>query len=111
MLFCLAYEKTQNHLLATTECPAMTKFILQNVVVLVQCLCFIENGERFSPKDVQLDEKSISELNHDLGFMGYGIDELMSKEKRRLPIFDWFETTFKVDIAGMYFPNVECYLN
>jgi hypothetical protein len=23
--------------------------------------------------------------------MGYGIDDFMSSEKRRLPIFDWFE--------------------
>jgi hypothetical protein len=46
-------------------------------------------------------------LNHDLGFTGYGVDDFMSKEKRRIPILVWFERTFKVDDAVMYFPNVE----
>ncbi len=49
MIFCLVYENAQNHLLATAECPATTHNILWNAVVLVQCLQFIENGERFSP--------------------------------------------------------------
>ncbi len=39
--------------------------------------------------------------------MGYGIDDFMSKEKRRLPIFDWFENTFEGNDSNMYFPNVE----
>ncbi len=91
MLFCLVYEKAQNSLLANTEFPAKTNKILWNVVVLVQSLWFIGNGERFSPNDARLDEKSISESNHDQGFMGYGVDDFMSNEKRRLPNFDWFE--------------------
>jgi hypothetical protein len=59
MPFCLFYENAQNHLLATAECPATTNNIFWNAVVLVQCLWFIENGERFSPKDTQLDEENI----------------------------------------------------
>ncbi len=31
----------------------------------------------------------------------------MLNEKRRLPIFDWFEMTFEEDNAGVYFPNVD----
>jgi hypothetical protein len=31
----------------------------------------------------------------------------MSNEKRRLPIFDWFERTFEEINAGMYFSNVD----
>jgi hypothetical protein len=58
----------------------MTNNILRNAVVLVQCLWFIENGERFSPKDARLYEVNISESNHNLGFMGYGIDNFMSKK-------------------------------
>ncbi len=57
------------------------KKILPNVVVLVQCLWFIENGERYSSDNVLTDEKNILEWNHDLGFTGYGIDDFMSKEK------------------------------
>jgi hypothetical protein len=34
-------------------------------------------------------------------------NDLMSKEKRRIPILVWFERTFKVDDACVYFPNVE----
>jgi hypothetical protein len=107
MLFCLVYEKAQNHLLATAKCLAATKNILQNVVVLDQYLWFIENRETISSKNIRLDEKNILESNHNLGFMGYGIDDFMSKEKRRLPIFDWFETTFMVDNTGVFFSNVD----
>jgi hypothetical protein len=64
MAFCLVYDKVQNYLLATTECPATIKKILWNVVLLVQFLWLIENGERFSPKDAQVDEKNILESNH-----------------------------------------------
>jgi hypothetical protein len=39
--------------------------------------------------------------------MGYGIDDFMSKRKSRLPIFDWFENTFKWKDSNEYFPNVE----
>jgi hypothetical protein len=59
----------------------MAKIILRNAVVLVQCLQFIENGERFSPNDVLTDEKNISGSNHNLGFMGYGVDDFILKEK------------------------------
>jgi hypothetical protein len=107
MSFYLVYENAQNHFLATAECPAMTKNILQNAVVLVQFLWFIENGERFSPNNVLTDEKNISGSNNDLGFTGCGVDDFMSKEKRRIPILVWFERTFKVDDAGVYFPNDE----
>jgi hypothetical protein len=79
MIFCLVDENAQNHLLTTAK-------VLQ--VVLVQCLWFIENGERFSPNNALTDEKNIIESNHNLGFMGYGIDDFMSKEKNRIPIFD-----------------------
>jgi hypothetical protein len=51
------------------------------VVVLVQCLWYIENRKRFSPNDSLTDEKNILESNHNLGFTGYGIDDFMSKEK------------------------------
>ncbi len=71
------------------------------MVVLVQCLQFIDNREQFSPKDAQLDEKSISDSNHNQGFMGYGVDDFISKEKRMLSIFNWFERTFEVDNAGV----------
>jgi hypothetical protein len=108
MIFCLVYEKVQNNLLlATAECPAMAKTIVWNAVVLVQCLRFIENGERFSPNNDLTDEKNISGLNHDLGFMGCAVDDFMSKEKRRLPIFDWFENTLKGKDSNKNFPNVE----
>jgi hypothetical protein len=82
MIFCLVYENVQNHPLTTADCPAMTNNILRNAVVLIQYLWFIENGERFSPKYAQLDEENISELNHDLGFAGYGVDDFMSNGKK-----------------------------
>ncbi len=85
----------------------MTENILWNAVVLVQRLWFIEKGERFSPNDVLTDEKNILESNHYLGFTGYGIDDFKKKEKRRLPIFNWFENTFKGKDSNVFFPNVD----
>jgi hypothetical protein len=85
MIFCLVYENAQNRLLATIECPATTNNIVQNAVVLVQCLWFIGNEVRFSPKDAQLYEENISGSNHDLDFMGYGVDDFISKEKECFP--------------------------
>jgi hypothetical protein len=46
--------------------------------------------------------------------MGYGIDDFTSKGKRRLPIFDWLENTFKGKDSSVYFPNIEilsCLMN
>jgi hypothetical protein len=57
------------------------KKILWNMGVLVQGLQFIENRERFSPKDAKLEEKSISGSNHNMGFTGYVVDDFISKEK------------------------------
>jgi hypothetical protein len=85
----------------------MAKKVLPNAVIFVQCLWFIENGERFSSNDDLTDEKIISELNHNLGFTGYGVDDFMQKKKRRVPILVWFERISRVDNADVYFPNVE----
>jgi hypothetical protein len=46
--------------------------------------------------------------------MGSGIDDFMSKENRKLPIFDWFENTFNGKDLNEYFPNVDilsCLMN
>jgi hypothetical protein len=52
MTFCSVYEEVQKSLLIDKiECDAVTNQILWNAVVLVQGLQFIENRERFSPKD------------------------------------------------------------
>jgi hypothetical protein len=82
MIFCLVYENVQIHLLATAECSVTTDNILWNAVILVQCLWFIENRERLSPKDARIYEENISESNHDLGFTSYGIDDFMSNKKK-----------------------------
>jgi hypothetical protein len=44
----------------------------------------LKTKERFSPKDAPLDEKSNSGSNHILGFMGYGVDDFISKENEGL---------------------------
>jgi hypothetical protein len=51
MTFCLVYEEVQTSLIEKIECDVVMNKILWNAVVLVQGLWFIENGERFSPKD------------------------------------------------------------
>ena len=64
------------------ECDAVTNQILRNAVVLVQGLWFIENGERFSPKDDRVLGNSNNESNHFLGFTGFGVDDFQSAERR-----------------------------
>ncbi len=71
MTFCLVYEEVQTSLINKFECDAVTNQILWNAVILVKGLRFIENGERFSPKDDRVTGNSISGLNHPLGFTGF----------------------------------------
>jgi hypothetical protein len=77
------------------------------VVVLVQGLQFIENGERFSSKDHRVKGNSVIGSNHSLGFTGFGVDDFMSDDKRVTSIFKWFEENCQTDEASMFFPNVE----
>ncbi len=70
MIFCSVYENAQHHLLATAKCPATTINILWNAVVLVQCLWFIENRERFIQKDAQLDEEKKIRIESQPGLCG-----------------------------------------
>jgi hypothetical protein len=82
MTFCLVYVEVQKSLIDKNECDAVTNQILWNVAVLVQGLRFIENGERFSPKDCRVEGKSVNGSNHSLGFTGFGVDDFMSDDKR-----------------------------
>ncbi len=51
MTFCSVYEEVQTSLINKIECDVVLNQIFWNAVVHVQGLQFIENGERFSPKD------------------------------------------------------------
>ncbi len=106
MSFCLVYEEVQEGLMDTNEVDAVENQILWNAVVLVQGLWFIENGERFSPKDDRVIGNSINGLNHLLGFTGFGVDDFQSDDKRKTSIFKWFEEKCLTDDANMFFPNV-----
>ncbi len=117
MTFCLIYEEVQKGLIDKIECDAVTNQILWNAVVLVQGLWFIENGERFSPKDDREAGNSNNGSNHILGFTGFGVDDFQSDDKRVTSIFKFLEQKCLTDDANMFFPNVgeisrlmnECY--
>jgi hypothetical protein len=87
------------------------------VVILVQGLRFIENGERFSPKNDIVTGNSNNGLNHILGFTGFGVDDFQSADNRVTSIFKWFQQKWLTEDANMFFPNVgeisqlmnECY--
>ncbi len=96
---CLVYEEVQDSLIDKIECDAVTNQILRNVVVLVQGLWFIENRERFSPKDDTVIGNSINGLNHLLGFTGFGVDDFQSDDKRVTSIFKRFEQKCPTDDA------------
>ncbi len=89
------------------ECPAVTNQILWNAVILVQGLWFIENGERFSPKDTKVKCNGGNGSNHTLGFTGYGVDDFISTETRDISLFHWFEHNCHMEDANVFSPNVE----
>ncbi len=76
------------------------------MVVLVQGLWFIENGERFSPKDAIVTGNSNNGLNHILGFTGFGVDDFQSADNRVTSILKWFEQKQLTKDANMIFLNV-----
>ncbi len=77
------------------------------MVVLVQGLQFIENGERFSPKDDRVKGDGVIGSNHLLGCTGFGVDDFQSVDKRVTSMFKWFEHKHLTDYANMFFPNVD----
>ncbi len=97
----------QTSLINKIECDAVANQILWNVVVLVQGLRFIENGERFSPKHDRVLGNSNNRLNHFLGFTGFGVDDCQSADNRMTSVFKWFEQKRLTKDANMIFPNVE----
>jgi hypothetical protein len=107
MTFCVVYEEVQISLIDKNEVDAVKNQILRNVVVLVQGLWFIENGERFSPKEYRVIGNSVNGLNHLLGFTRFGVDDFQSDDKRVTSIFKWFEQKRLMDDANMFFLNVE----
>jgi hypothetical protein len=76
------------------------------VSVLVQGLQFIESRERFNSKDCRVNGDSINGLNRSLGFTDFGVDDLMSDDKKVTSILKWFEETCQKDDANMFFPHV-----
>jgi hypothetical protein len=107
MTFCSVYEEVQTSLINKIECDGVTNQILWNAVVLVQGLWFIENGERFIPKDDRVLGNSNNGSNHFLGFTGFGVDNFQSTDNRMTSVFKWFEQKRLTKDANMIFPNVE----
>ena len=66
--------------------------IIQNAVILVQDLQFIENRERFSLNDHQFEKERHKKLQqHWLNFTGFGVDDFASEEGRTMSVFCWLE--------------------
>jgi hypothetical protein len=89
------------------EVDAVKNQILWNAVVLVQGLWFIENRERFSPKDDRVTGNSNNGWNHFLCFTCFGVDDFQSADKRKTSIYKCFEQKQLTDDANMIFPNVD----
>jgi hypothetical protein len=107
MTFCLVYEEVQTSLINKIECDAVANQILWNSVILVQGLWFIENGERFSPKNDRVLGNSNNGSNDFLGFTSFGVADFQSADNRVTSVFNWFEQKRLTKDANMIFPNVE----
>jgi hypothetical protein len=107
MTFCLVYEEVQTKLIEKIECNALVDQILWNAVFLVQGLWFIENGDRFSPKDDRVFGNFNQFLNHVPGYRGFGVDDFQSADRRTTSYLKWFEHKHLTDDANIIFLNVE----
>jgi hypothetical protein len=107
MTFCLVYEEVQISLINKIECDAVTIQIIRNAVVLVQGLWFIENGERFSPKDDIVTGNSNQKSNHSFGYTCFGVEDFLSADNRVTSILSWFEHNWLKKDANIIFLNVE----
>jgi hypothetical protein len=107
MTFCLVYEEVQTKLIGKIECDALMNQILWNVVVLVQGLWFIENGERFSPKDDRVTGNNNQRPNHVPGYTGFGVDDFQSADNRVTSYLKWFENNRLAKHANIIFLTVE----
>ena len=89
--FCNLYESMQNELVE--ELSDRDKFtntsaqILRNAIVLVQMYKFIENGQRYSPFDLnyQLDFNVRTSPPPPIGYTGFGCDDFTNRERRKTP--------------------------
>jgi hypothetical protein len=81
--------------------------ILWNAVVLVQGLRFIENGERFSPKDDRVTVNNNQRSNHVPGYTGFGADDFKSGDNRVTSYLKWFENNRLKKHANIIFLTVE----
>jgi Ulp1 protease family, C-terminal catalytic domain len=89
--YCNVYTNIQQHLVARLATPtsnennSIVHQILRNAVVLVQMYKYIENGERYSTDDIEMQTsfnvKTIPA--HKLGYNGFGCDDFQSGEKRK----------------------------
>ena len=90
--YCNVYTNIQQQLFARLEATAdnnhkmtVPEQILRNAVVLVQMYKYIENGERYSTDDIEMqisfNVKTIPA--HKLGYNGFGCDDFQSGEKRK----------------------------
>ncbi len=107
MTFCLVYEEVQTKLIGKIECNALVNQVLLNVLVLVQGLHFIENGERFRPKDDRVTGNSNHGLNHSFGFTGFGVNDFQSADKRVTSYLKWFENNRLKKRANIIFLTVD----
>jgi hypothetical protein len=98
-------RRCKKNLIDKNKCDVVRNQILWNASVLVQGLQFIESRERVSSKDCRVNGDSVNGLIHSLGFTSFGVDDLMSDDKRVTSILKWFEENCQKDDANMLFPH------
>ena len=103
MKYCNVYTNIQQELFArlatadNNQIKLVREQILRNAIVLVQMYKYIENGERYSIDDIEMQPpfnvKTIPA--HTLGYNGFGCDDFQSTEKRKEPLLKQSIQCFK----------------
>ena len=106
MIFCLVYENAQNHLLTNTECPVVAKKYIGMRSSLVNVFSLLKT-ERGLAQMMSLQMRKTFQ-DQTMTWASQAMVLMTSCQKKsRLPIFDWFENTFKGKDLNKYFPIVE----
>jgi hypothetical protein len=97
----------QTKLLEKNQCNVLVNQILQNAVVLVQGLRFIENNERFSSNNDIVTDNYYQRSNHVPGYTSFGVDDFQSADNRVTSYLKWFEQNQLKKHANIIFPTLE----
>jgi hypothetical protein len=103
MEYCEVYQLVQQSFINkkyncndSREDVIINNQIMRNAIVLVQLYKYIDRGERYSPSDSKwgISDNVKGDNPHTLGYRGFGCDDFLSNEKRKLTLLNDLNAVF-----------------